>query len=43
MEKPYLLLLAGSKKRVRCWLEHVQNSKKIATQAEHISDTFEYF
>ena len=26
-----------------CWLEHVRNSKKMAAQAEHIFDTFEYF
>ena len=27
---------------IHCWLEHVRNSKKMATQAEHIFDTFEY-
>ena len=26
-----------------CWLEHVQNYKKMLKQAEHIFDIFEYF
>ena len=28
---------------LHCWLEHVRNSKKMAAQAKHIFDTFEYF
>ena len=43
MQEANYLMSTAPHTHTHCWLEHVRNSKKMAAQAEHIFDTFEYF